>query len=868
MMKQLRYKTRGNSLPTGKPYVYFCAHEKDFSVFFDRITEKILKVANCAVFYDDGMGEVCDEETRFSDLLRMKLFILPITTRFLCDETSQAMVEFRFAVEHHIPVLPILQERGLEFRFNEICGEMQMISEVSSDDTEIGFNEKLKKFLSAILIGDELTEKVRAAFDAYIFLSYRKKDRKYAQELMRLIHKNEFCRDIAIWYDEFLTPGENFNDEIAAALDKSKIFALAVTPNLINEKNYVMDIEYPMAKNAEKPILPAEVVPTDQSMLKRYYESIPDVVDAHNSIALSEALMKVLETIAIRENDASPEHNFFIGLAYLSGIDVEIDRERALALITSSAEAGLPEAIEKLASMYEHGESVEYSSKEELKWRLKLIDVLQNTYEKSNDINDGIRLLNAMWAVRQNINYPDDDKVKVCERALEIAKQLWNTFNTPQVERLIGISYDNLAETLAYVGRLDEAEVRFREELDFDKQLVDKYGTHLYLRDLTCTCASIGKFYRLSKRDYKTAVYYYEQDVEIAEQLVCNDASEQSLRDLAHTYKALAELCDKLSRLDDAELYYQKLIAVRERLVKESGREDASSQLASAHLEFARFYEEHERLLEAENEYLLNLQLNRETANTTKAAEDEASLDLAISQLIDFYIKINKPSSAISYGEELIRVAERYAYSEFSYFNQIPGHAISSAYKKNAEIFEALGEWEKELHFLRKKVENGENIAEKYHLSYFSMVSMDYMDLGTRYYQNELYEESEQCSRKQLYCSVMVARKISLFDGLQTLRYACDELAYILDKRGKIDEAKQYRSWGETVSGVLADSTKEMVKWGEFAILCLEYADGCDADERNEWRWRVLEFYELMLKVAPDMTQYQDCIDKLRTELE
>ena len=126
------------------------------------------------------------------------------------------------------------------------------------------------------------------------------------------------------------------------------------------------------------------------------------------------------------------------------------------------------------------GESVEYSSKEELKWRLKLIDVLQNTYEKSNDISDGIRLLNAMWAVRQNINYPDDDKVKVCERALEIAKQLWNTFNTPQVERFIGISYDNLAETLAYVGRLDEAEVRFREELDFDKQLVDKYGTHLY----------------------------------------------------------------------------------------------------------------------------------------------------------------------------------------------------------------------------------------------------------------------------------------------------------------------------------------------------------------------------------------------------
>ena len=57
-------------------------------------------------------------------------------------------------------------------------------------------------------------EKIRAAFDAYIFLSYRKKDRAYAQELMHLIHKNRFCKDIAIWYDEFLTPGESFRANV------------------------------------------------------------------------------------------------------------------------------------------------------------------------------------------------------------------------------------------------------------------------------------------------------------------------------------------------------------------------------------------------------------------------------------------------------------------------------------------------------------------------------------------------------------------------------------------------------------------------------------------------------------------------------
>ena len=66
-----------------------------------------------------------------------------------------------------------------------------------------------------------MAKRVRAAFDAYIFLSYRKKDRKYANELMRLIHSNPECRDIAIWFDEFLTPGESFKENIEKILDRS-----------------------------------------------------------------------------------------------------------------------------------------------------------------------------------------------------------------------------------------------------------------------------------------------------------------------------------------------------------------------------------------------------------------------------------------------------------------------------------------------------------------------------------------------------------------------------------------------------------------------------------------------------------------------
>ena len=117
----------------------------------------------------------------------------------------------------------------------------------------------LETYIKSVLVSSELAEKVRAAFDAYIFLSYRKKDRRKAQELMRLIHRNPLCRDIAIWYDEFLTPGEDFNQAIGKMLQKSDLFAPVVTPNLVNEINYVMTTEYPAARKQGKPVLPVEM---------------------------------------------------------------------------------------------------------------------------------------------------------------------------------------------------------------------------------------------------------------------------------------------------------------------------------------------------------------------------------------------------------------------------------------------------------------------------------------------------------------------------------------------------------------------------------------------------------------------------------
>lgn len=230
---KLAYRTRGSATPQGKPRVYLTGPPADLPACSEEIVMDILNIQNCAIYYDREPDAACQEDELLQELEQMQLFVIPVTSRFLYQPSRARDVEFPFAVEHHIPVLPLMQEQGLEAEFNKICSDLQMLNRLDPDPTALPYAEKLEKFLTSVLVGDELAEKVRAVFDAYVFLSYRKKDRRYAQELMRLIHKNKLCQDMAIWYDEFLVPGENFNEAIADAMNRCSLFTMVVTPNIV-----------------------------------------------------------------------------------------------------------------------------------------------------------------------------------------------------------------------------------------------------------------------------------------------------------------------------------------------------------------------------------------------------------------------------------------------------------------------------------------------------------------------------------------------------------------------------------------------------------------------------------------------------------
>lgn len=593
---ELKYITRGMSAPKGKPRVYFSCHPADFETAFPLITEDILRHANCAIWYDSDPFSYPDEEEMEEILSDMQLAVFAVSSAFLQEENRARNVELPLALKHHVPVLPIMLENGLGYKFSDTCAKIQVVSKYVTDSTATPYDEVLETFLGSVLIGDELAEKVRDAFDAYVFLSYRKKDRRHAQRLMRLIHENPQFRDIAIWYDEYLVPGEAFNDAIKDAFAKSSLFAMAVTPHLEEEGNYVMRVEYPMARDRETEDTGFEVVPVEmyekkdsffgrawrinQARLKKHkefkYREITDLKDEHRPKELSQTFIDALAKIAKKANDGSAQHRFFIGLAYLNGIDMEVDPEKALDLLISASEDPAPcmDATEKLADMYRNGEGVEADMQTAICWQERLADQYLKAYEENHNPDEhkgygtahfkALRKLSDMYKDVGNLS----KAVEIAQKALSFSHGLDKEVGIREQERDQALILNRLGSLYREMGDMPAAEECFAKSSRIYERQVGEIGTQRARRDLSISYERLGDLYR-KRSEYARAEAYYEKARTIREQLNASYTSTGSRRDLSAILTKLGNVRKSEKRYEEAAVYYNQALAMDEVLAAE-----------------------------------------------------------------------------------------------------------------------------------------------------------------------------------------------------------------------------------------------------------------------------------------------------------
>ena len=80
--------------PQGKQKVYFCCHEADFSSFLEPIMEEIRAIQpNVTFWYYDPAEGIPSGEAFFADLSQMQLFVIPVTYRFIYQDTPARTVE-------------------------------------------------------------------------------------------------------------------------------------------------------------------------------------------------------------------------------------------------------------------------------------------------------------------------------------------------------------------------------------------------------------------------------------------------------------------------------------------------------------------------------------------------------------------------------------------------------------------------------------------------------------------------------------------------------------------------------------------------------------------------------------------------------
>lgn len=380
-MLRFRYITKAKTSPRGKDAILIHAMPED-AAMAERIVNAILG-ENDGIRYACWLAE--DPEKVFAEytepeMSEMQIYLPLITERYL--ETAQRYPDFKMEAvsARGLFVMPAILSPSLIPAYTARFGNIHVTVCNSSD-----IGEDLRKQLHSLLMDPQLKERIRRhAFTRRLFLSYRKKDRAEALKILKSIHDTKEGAAAETWYDDFLIPGRDFNNEISEAMASSEAVVLSVTPNLMEihpdgEANYVRAHEYPDAVRTGKPVIPVEAVEVKRDEIISAFPNIPPFIRLGDQKLLEDALKNIpAEKAAEIPDDKKPYLTYLLGMAFYMGFRVEKDVARAIRYLQDAADYNVPEAAEQLFKTYKEGYEVTRDTAEALKWQIRTFEIYKD----------------------------------------------------------------------------------------------------------------------------------------------------------------------------------------------------------------------------------------------------------------------------------------------------------------------------------------------------------------------------------------------------------------------------------------------------------------------------------------------------------
>lgn len=585
------YKVRGNFSPNGLQKVFFSFHPSDAEQM-ERISGDVLSLANCAIYYhtDSFSKEDIDLKDYELKLREMKLFVVIVTTNYLMNDSVSKNWEYGFAVKHNIPIIPIAVESEFEDffvaemnRIGDGYGDIQLLKSQVNDKTEISYRQKLFRDLGKILVDDKEIERIKKAFSSQIFLSYRKKDRKYANELMRTIHNIPSLRNVSIWYDEFLSSGEKWSSQIGDALTNSDVFLLMVTPSITEPDNYVIKEEYPTARKQNKKIISVRKAikqseALNQEEMNRLFPGLKLFVDGNDAAELEDALHELADS-----GESNPEQDYLIGLAFFNGIDVERDNEKAVSLIVASAQKGLPEAVNKLAEMYWTGDGIAVNYENSILWRKKLIEIYGRQFTDMKNPEEMLNYIKALESLTSCLYELSAyrDSLRCGKRLASLMEQIASFSVSAEYSYYHAQAYDLCGKNCLRLELFDEAIDYAGKYYDFFRERYESESSTTNLHNLSVAYERMGDAY-YAIGDLKKSEVWYLQALEVDTRIDEELQSVDSAYGLSVSSLVLGDIYMRNGAYEKADQCYAQVVNLREKILDAENSDERRKEYGEA----------------------------------------------------------------------------------------------------------------------------------------------------------------------------------------------------------------------------------------------------------------------------------------------
>ena len=570
------HKVNGDYSPVGLQKVYFSFASEDKGLI-DIIAEDIWKIVDCAIYYYEETVIISDVNmVDFEQSLsKMKLFVILVTTKYLTTHNVAKEFEFGYAVNNHIPIIPIAMESGLEELFasemNAVgpgYGDIQLLKYHVSDRSELSYQDKLTRDIKSILFDSKDVDRIKKAFTSRIFLSYRKKDRIHAHQLMSIIHSIPSFQRTAIWYDEYLSTGESWNNQIQDALDNSDLFLLLVTPSIVEPDNYVIREEFPAAKNKKMSIVPVQKDSQNftaeiEKKLREYFPELQTLVDGNNASALEKALFEVADT-----SSSTPQTDYLIGLAFFNGIQVEKNTDKATALIIATAEKGLTEAINKLADMYWNGDGLKRNYEQSIHYRKKLVLLCESKCSgKDCNLEDMLEYISSLERFTEDLY-----ELGLYREAYYYGTKLLNAtaliVQSDIADASRGVyasSCDLVGKICIRLGLIKQARKYYQQYCDFYHKCYEDEPTINNYHDLSIGYERLGHI-EYEAANFEAASSYFDKVYIIRSELDQKLGNPDSAYSLSCVCLFMGDVYIREGRVSDADKMYEEALALRKRI--------------------------------------------------------------------------------------------------------------------------------------------------------------------------------------------------------------------------------------------------------------------------------------------------------------